>query len=62
VAARIRGFEFVEWDEAVVPGLDASAYRIEEGYVHVPDLPGFGLRLDDEAYAQAVKENGYTAG
>jgi L-rhamnonate dehydratase len=60
VAARIRGFEFVEWDEAAVPGLDPSAYRISEGYVHVPNLPGFGLRLDDKVYARAVEENGYT--
>jgi L-alanine-DL-glutamate epimerase-like enolase superfamily enzyme len=59
VAARIRHFEFVEWDEAKVPGLDASAYSIVEGYVRVPDLPGFGLRLDEEVYARAVEENGY---
>ncbi len=59
VAARIRGFEYVEWDETTVPGLDASAYSIVDGYVHVPDLPGFGLRLDEMAYARAVAENGF---
>jgi L-alanine-DL-glutamate epimerase-like enolase superfamily enzyme len=59
VAARIRRFEYVEWDEATVPELDASAYRIVDGYVHVPDLPGFGLRLDEREYARAVAENGF---
>jgi L-alanine-DL-glutamate epimerase-like enolase superfamily enzyme len=59
VAARIREFEYVEWDEATVPGLDASAYSIVDGYVHVPDLPGFGLRLDETAYARAIAENGF---
>ena len=50
---------FVEWDEATVPGLDASAYRISKGVVHVPDLPGFGLQLDEQAFARAVAEDGF---
>ena len=60
LAAVIRRFESVEWDEAAVPGLDASAYSVVEGNVHVPDLPGFGLDLDDDVYARAVQENGFT--
>lgn len=59
LAAAIQRFESVEWDEATVPGLDASAYSIVEGKVNVPDLPGFGLALDDEVYARAVQENGF---
>jgi L-alanine-DL-glutamate epimerase-like enolase superfamily enzyme len=59
LAARIAHFEGVEWDEAAVPGLDASAYRIVEGMVHVPDRPGFGLALDEEVYGWAVREHGY---
>jgi L-rhamnonate dehydratase len=59
LAAQIARFEGVEWDEASVPGLDASAYRIAEGMVHVPDLPGFGLALDEEAYAEAVRADGF---
>jgi L-alanine-DL-glutamate epimerase-like enolase superfamily enzyme len=27
--------------------------------VHVPGLPGFGLRLDEEVFARAVQENGF---
>ena len=59
LAAAIEGFEAVEWDEASVPGLDASAYSIAEGQVVVPNLPGFGLQLDDALYAKAVRENGF---
>jgi L-rhamnonate dehydratase len=62
LAARIERFEFVEWDEATVPGLDASAYRISEGMVHVPDLPGFGLQLDEDVFARAVADNGFVIG
>lgn len=54
-----QGFERVEWDDAAVPGMDASAYKIVDGEVHVPNLPGFGLRLDDAIYAQAVCETGF---
>jgi L-rhamnonate dehydratase len=60
LAAKIRHFESVEWDEASAPGLGTSAYAIVDGYVHVPDLPGFGLQLDPAVYAQAVRENGFT--
>lgn len=59
LAARIVRFEGVEWDEATVPGLDASAYGIVEGMVHVPDRPGFGLALDEGAYERAVRAGGY---
>ena len=34
----IRGFAFVEWDEAQTPGLDAGVYSIEEGMVNVPQI------------------------
>jgi L-alanine-DL-glutamate epimerase-like enolase superfamily enzyme len=61
LAACIERFEFVEWDEATVPGLDASGYRISEGQVLVPDLPGFGLHLDPKVYGRAVRESGFVA-
>jgi L-alanine-DL-glutamate epimerase-like enolase superfamily enzyme len=59
LAPHIERFEYVEWDEAKVVGLDGSAYRIVEGHVEVPDLPGFGLGLDSEVYERAVAESGY---
>ena len=59
LSAGMQGFEFVEWDEASTPGLDASGYSITNGYVNVPKLSGFGLKLEENIYAQAVKENGF---
>jgi L-rhamnonate dehydratase len=59
LAPAIEWFTFVEWDEAQAPGLDTSAYHIADGLVEVPDLPGFGLRLDDDLFAAAVVETGY---
>jgi len=50
LAPALPEFTFAEWDEAVTPGLDTSAYSIEDGLVLVPDLPGFGLTLDEETF------------
>ena len=62
LSAGMQGFEFVEWDEASTPGLDASGYSITNGYVNVPKLSGFGLKLEEDIYAQAVEENGFVVG
>ena len=62
LAAAIDGFTFVEWDEVSTPGLDASAYRVDEGEVVIPNLPGFGLRLDEAVFEAAVAENGFELG
>ena len=35
LAAKVQRFEFVEWDEASTPGLDASEYSISDGHVNV---------------------------
>lgn len=59
LAAAIDGFAFAEWDEANVPGIDTSAYAIHDGFVHVPDAPGFGLMLDNDSFVAAVAANGY---
>ena len=59
LSAAIQGFEFTEWDEADTPGLDDSGYSISGGLVSVPNSPGFGLNLDEEIYARAVKESGF---
>lgn len=59
LAARIEKFEFVEWDHATTPGIDDSSYSISDGYVNIPDLPGFGLRIEEEPYQTAIKENGF---
>lgn len=59
LAPTVRGLAFVEWDEAITPGLDTSHYAVVEGDVVVPALPGFGLMLDDEVFRQAVAAGGY---
>ena len=59
LAAAIRGFTFVEWDEATTPGLDTSSYQVSEGSVTIPGIPGFGLRLDETIYQRAVAQTGY---
>ncbi len=59
LAAAVDGFLFVEWDEVSTPGLDGSAYQVEEGHVQLPDAAGFGLRLDEEHFQRAVAANGF---
>ena len=59
LAAKVRRFEFVEWDEASTPGLDASDYEVSDGHVNVPDTPGFGLRLDDDVFVKSVSTDGF---
>ncbi len=61
LAAAVAGFAFVEWDELATTGLDSSAYSIDNGYVCLPNAPGFGLNLDENLFQQAVAANGYVA-
>ena len=59
LATAVRGFTFVEWDEATTPGIDASAYRVDNGDVVIPDAPGFGLELDETVFSAAVADGGF---
>ena len=59
LATAVRGFTFVEWDEATTPGIDASAYRVDNGQVVIPDAPGFGLKLEEALFRQAVADGGF---
>ncbi|MCY3832490.1 MAG: mandelate racemase [Chloroflexi bacterium] len=59
LAPALKGFTFVEWDETLTPGIDASAYRVEEGQVVIPDAPGFGLALEEDIFRAAVREGGW---
>ncbi len=58
LAGAIRGFAYVEWDEASTPGLDTSSYVIGAGSVKAPDKPGFGLELDGELFGKVVQAKG----
>lgn len=59
LAGAIRRFTYVEWDEATVSGLDAPGYSIQDGWVYVPDTPGFGLELDDAHFRRRVETEGF---
>lgn len=59
LATAVAGFTFVEWDETSTPGIEASAYRVEDGHVVIPDAPGFGLALDETVFRAAVKDGGW---
>lgn len=49
LAAGIQHFTYVESDVITMAGLDASAYRLENGMMQLPDSLGFGLSLDVNA-------------
>ncbi len=59
LASKIKNFEFVEWDHATTPGIDDSNYSISNGFVNIPNLPGFGLTIEEEPYQKSLKENGF---
>jgi L-rhamnonate dehydratase len=59
LAGAIRGFTYVEYDEATVPGVDTSAYKVQDGFVEIPNVPGFGLKVDEKVFGQAVERDGY---
>jgi L-alanine-DL-glutamate epimerase-like enolase superfamily enzyme len=59
LAGAIQRFGLVEWDEATVPGLDTGRYRVAAGQVTIPDSPGFGIDIDTERFADAVKRSGF---
>jgi len=60
LAAAIGGFEYVEWNEASIPGVEALGYHVTDGEAAVPDAPGGGLVLDEEAFLPAVGAGGFT--
>jgi L-alanine-DL-glutamate epimerase-like enolase superfamily enzyme len=59
LAGAIKNFSFVEWDEALTPGLDGADYTIQEGRVSVPNTPGFGLKLEEVTFRRAVENGGF---
>ncbi len=59
LAGAIGGFTFVEWDEVGTPGIDGGGYSIADGWVTIPNAPGFGLTLDEARFAEAVAAGGF---
>lgn len=60
IAPSIEKFLSIEWDEVKLPGMDASAYKLKEGKVHVPNSPGFGLFLDESYFLKEVQKTGWS--
>ena len=60
LAGAIRGFAAVEWDEATIPAVDTSRYAVCEGWIELPDAPGFGLQLDDTAFTRMAADDGFS--
>ncbi len=59
LAGAIERYTFAEWDEASATGLEAPGYSVQEGFVHVPPTPGFGLVLDDATFRRAIDVDGF---
>ncbi len=59
LASVVENLRYIEWDEASVPGVSLPGYHFSNGRLRVSDLPGFGIELDEELFAQAVKATGF---
>lgn len=57
VGRAINNFYRAEHDPLSNEVLIADGYEIRDGYASVPDSPGFGLRIDEDAFATAVRVN-----
>jgi L-rhamnonate dehydratase len=59
LASVVKNLRYIEWDQASVPGVSLPGYHFSDGRLRVSDGPGFGIELDEELFAQAVKTSGF---
>jgi L-rhamnonate dehydratase len=59
LAGAIQHFSYVEWDEATTAEIDTAGYMIRNGWVVVPNTPGFGLALDETMFQRAIASEGF---
>lgn len=59
LSAGIKGFQFVEWDDIAIEGMDDSAYSVQDGMFFVPPKAGFGLDFDDDRFTYQVSRGGW---
>ncbi len=55
----VKNLRYIEWDEALVPGVTLPGYRFSDGRLRVSGEPGFGIELDEDLFAQAIKSSGF---
>lgn len=60
LAGAVRGFSAVEWDDATIPIVDTSRYTVRDGWVELPEAPGFGLELDETAFTRMAADDGFS--
>jgi L-alanine-DL-glutamate epimerase-like enolase superfamily enzyme len=60
LSAAVQNFEFVEYDDITIEGMDVSGYRIANGEIHIPGTPGFGIVFDDELVTNLSKQSGWS--
>ncbi len=49
-------FGIGEIDSVEMPGVISTGYQLADGFMTVPDSPGFGLRLDENIFSSALHE------
>jgi L-alanine-DL-glutamate epimerase-like enolase superfamily enzyme len=59
LASVVKNLRYIEWDEALVPGVTLPGYHFSDGRLRVSGEPGFGIELNEELFAQAVKSSGF---
>lgn len=59
LAAALPGYDMAEWDECHVCGIDDSGYTIRDGFLYVPNTPGFGLKFDGKQFDTLSHSNGW---
>jgi L-alanine-DL-glutamate epimerase-like enolase superfamily enzyme len=59
LAGTLKHFAYAEWDHIDLDGLETTGYAIREGRIHLPDAPGFGLRLDETLFQKSVESAGF---
>ncbi|HZG74433.1 MAG TPA: enolase C-terminal domain-like protein [Paenibacillus sp.] len=60
LSAAVKGFQFVEWDDIAIQGMDASAYSVKDGLFYIPPKAGFGLDFDDDHFTYQVAQGGWS--
>lgn len=59
LTAKVKNLAYVEWDDAKTTGINAPGYRLLDGRIQLSDDPGFGIDIDSNVFAAAVRASGF---